>query len=74
MYVLGHSASLLRDRTSQMWQAVLELLREGGAVGPALPLRCPNHPETVTLVSTPEEFEALAGDGGCTLQVWNICD
>ena len=69
MYILGHSASLTRDRTSPMWPAVLDLLHEAGAVGHGLPLRCPNHPATVTHVSTPEEFEALAGDGGCTRQV-----
>lgn len=69
MYVLGHAASLSRDRTSRMWPEVLRMLEDEGAVGQALPLRCPNHPMTVTPVSKPEDFEALAGDGGCTLQV-----
>jgi hypothetical protein len=72
MYVLGHALSLTRDRTSPMWPAVLGMLREDGAVGPAFPLRCPNHPATVTHVATPAEFETLAGDGGCTLQVWGV--
>jgi hypothetical protein len=45
------------------------MLQQEEAIGPALPLRCPNHPDRFSFISTPEEFEARAGDGGCTLQV-----
>lgn len=44
------------------------LLERNGSLGPAFQLRCHNHPDSVTAIQSPERFEELVGDGGCTRQ------
>lgn len=64
--LVGHKDSLIRHNKSRMWPAVLEKMSENGNFGPAFPLVCQQHPNTVTLVKDPEDFSRVI-DGGCSL-------
>lgn len=67
LFLVGSARTLtLRRRTpgGVMWSRVVELLRAGGRVGPALPLQCQLH-GTATAVRDASAFAVLAGDGGC---------
>jgi hypothetical protein len=66
MFLFGHSPSLVKDRNSKMWPQVLDILRSKGQLGVALLLKCKNHPDTVSEITTPEHFEQFVGDGGCS--------
>ena len=68
MYLFGHAASLERHRSSRMWPRVLDMLRADQSIGPALPLKCANHPDTLSLVAAPHEFDVRVHDGGCQLK------
>jgi hypothetical protein len=73
-YLLGHAQSLEQHPDSKMWPKVLEMLRQGGNLGPGLPLKCANHPGTMNLVCTPADFDVMAEAGGCQLRcvVWRF--
>ncbi|EPE04305.1 hypothetical protein F503_01309 [Ophiostoma piceae UAMH 11346] len=62
MYIIGNSDTCSRV---PMWQQVIGNLEDGGNIGPALPLRCPRHPERRFEASRPEHFLQFAPDGGC---------
>lgn len=64
MYILGNAETA---STVDMWQQVIDILRQGGNFGPAFQLNCPRHFDTSLLVSSPEDFEKLAPEGGCRL-------
>ncbi|CAN0280422.1 unnamed protein product [Lampetra fluviatilis] len=49
-----------------LWKRVIGELHAGGRIGPALMLRCQNHPEREAAVVTAKDF-ARAPEGGCEL-------
>ncbi|KAI0398028.1 hypothetical protein F5Y17DRAFT_413210 [Xylariaceae sp. FL0594] len=51
-----------------MWNNVINILKEGGNIGPVLELQCPRHPDRPLLVSTPDHFGQFSPEGGCILQ------
>ncbi|XP_035244459.1 NFX1-type zinc finger-containing protein 1, partial [Anguilla anguilla] len=63
LYCVGNLEMLGRVK---LWSAILHTLREKGQAGPALALRCQNHPGTRALVSRAEDFRQ-APEGGCSL-------
>lgn len=64
MYLIGNSQTYLHV---QMWQDVYDQLSAMGAVGAALELCCPRHPETPILCSQPDDFLRHSPAGGCNL-------
>lgn len=62
LYIVGNGAMLAAR--SPLWAKVLGLLDDVGGVGGALRLVCRNHPETVTTVALPDDFDAVS-HGGC---------
>jgi hypothetical protein len=66
MYIVGNARTFRNARPAGgMWAQVIDIMEAQGRVGRALSLCCANHPEEDTSVSSPEDFAALAGDGGC---------
>ncbi|CAM9746103.1 unnamed protein product [Ascophyllum nodosum] len=58
---------MLQKKTGTMWsEFVLPSLRSENAIGPALELQCARHEDAITTIRKPEEFDSLAGDGGCS--------
>ncbi|KAF6248733.1 AAA domain-containing protein [Scenedesmus sp. NREL 46B-D3] len=76
MYLLGNADTLRaaaapppegsRRPAAPMWGQVLDMLEENGCVGKELGLVCQKHGNH-TRVCQPDDFELLAGDGGCQL-------
>lgn len=62
MYILGNSETYANV---PMWQHVIKLLGENGAIGSMLELRCPRHPDTETKICQPDDFQSLSPEGGC---------
>ncbi|KAG0278677.1 hypothetical protein BGZ95_003405 [Linnemannia exigua] len=66
MFLIGN-ARLMAQPNHGIWPAVIRELTETGRLGPGLPIACKNHPETRRSIDSPEDFQALAPEGGCTL-------
>jgi len=64
-YMIGNTSMLIRK--SKLWTTVLDILGSTQMVGPSLALRCQNHPETTTYVTTDADFKKVS-DGGCSLK------
>ena len=65
MYIIGNAAT---SSHIPMWAQVIGMLKQTGNFGESLPLCCPQHPDTVIEVSTPEDFLIKAPEGGCSLK------
>eukprot|EP00124_Ichthyophonus_hoferi_P002733 Ihof_evm4s199 gene=Ihof_evmTU4s199 len=68
MYIFGNTSTLQAKAHGNMWGQVLTILEKEGNLGKALTLRCPNHPNRLTVITQPKHFATLAGEGGCSLQ------
>ncbi|KAI9155055.1 NFX1-type zinc finger-containing protein 1 [Paramyrothecium foliicola] len=64
MFLIGNSQTY---SSVPMWKDIQNQLLDADALGPALPLCCPRHPETDIQCATPEDFSRHAPDGGCSL-------
>lgn len=64
MFIVGDAQTAA---TVPMWNQVIGILREGGNIGPSLPLMCERHPDTDMSTSTPDHFSQFSPDGGCIL-------
>ncbi|KAJ8583241.1 hypothetical protein M405DRAFT_937339 [Rhizopogon salebrosus TDB-379] len=63
LFIFGNAANL--SSRSLMWHHVIEELETNEALGPALPIACHRHPETLEYVSVPGQLPQIAPDGGC---------
>jgi hypothetical protein len=64
MYLIGNADTY---GNVPMWVEVRRMLDEAGALGTALELQCPRHPETPIRCSEAEHFARFSPDGGCHL-------
>ncbi len=64
MYLIGNGNTYQKVR---MWEDVYRQLSERDAVGTAIALCCPRHPDTHILCSEPGEFVTKSPEGGCAL-------
>jgi hypothetical protein len=64
MYLIGNSQTY---QNVPMWADVHQQLSARNAVGPALALCCPRHPDTPLLCSEPADFALKSPEGGCAL-------
>lgn len=48
-----------------MWRHIIEELEKDEALGPALPIACHRHPETLEYVCKPGQLPQIAPDGVC---------
>ncbi|CAI5945837.1 unnamed protein product [Closterium sp. NIES-65] len=67
MYIIGN-ASTMRAATSKsvLWPRIMDMLESKGRVEKSIPLRCVNHPDTVTHIERAGEFKEKASEGGCS--------
>ncbi|KAJ7647110.1 hypothetical protein FB45DRAFT_821739 [Roridomyces roridus] len=63
LFILGNAAQLASR--SKMWQTVTEELSAANCLGPAFPVACSRHPDSVELISQPGKLPLFAPDGGC---------
>ncbi|KAK3317593.1 hypothetical protein B0T19DRAFT_294577 [Cercophora scortea] len=64
MYLIGNTSTYLHV---DMWRDVHQQLTEMDAVGEAIALCCPRHPDTRIDCSKPQDFEQQSPEGGCNL-------
>ncbi|KAG9009435.1 hypothetical protein FRB93_005371 [Tulasnella sp. JGI-2019a] len=65
LYILGNADDL--SSQSGMWKRIVQELTERDCLGPALPIACNRHPETVKTIDKPGQLPFHAPDGGCHL-------
>lgn len=63
MYIIGDAKCAA---TVEMWGDVIAVLKRNDRLGTGFRLNCPRHPELLTEVRSPSDFEILAPEGGCT--------
>lgn len=66
MVILGHVPSLVLDKDAKMWPQVLVKLEKEGCVGPGLPIKCHLHSDETKYITSAQDFQAKAPEGGCT--------
>ncbi|KAK3689366.1 hypothetical protein B0T22DRAFT_427646 [Podospora appendiculata] len=64
MYLIGNTSTYLNV---DMWRDVHRQLTETDAVGDAIALCCPRHPDTRMHCLEPQDFEKHSPEGGCNL-------
>ncbi|XP_051871930.1 NFX1-type zinc finger-containing protein 1-like [Pristis pectinata] len=62
-YCVGDLQNLRRGLQGAAWDGFLQLLRDRGLTGEALPLVCPRHPRGCVLVRAPQDFPRPQGCG-----------
>ena len=63
-YCIGNFQLLRKE--GEIWENLVPILEKKKLIGPALRLRCANHPDTVTEIKTMEDFSKVP-EGGCSL-------
>ncbi|KAF9358200.1 hypothetical protein BGX26_002267 [Mortierella sp. AD094] len=64
MFLIGN-AELMDRRENGIWSQIMKQLMDRDAVGDGIPIACKNHPHKTNIVTSPEEFQILAPNGGC---------
>ena len=67
LYCFGNFELLYESKKSDIWQKILDDLKNKNQVGSMLQLCCGNHPESITTITQPEDFQKVP-EGGCSLQ------
>ena len=68
LYCFGNFDLLRRSKKSNVWQNILDDLKDKNQVGSVLQLCCANHPESLTTITQPDDFRKVPPEGGCWLQ------
>jgi hypothetical protein len=58
---MGNAGDL--SSRSAMWRDVIKQLEMGNQIGPALPIACNRHPDTINYISQPGEIPKVSPDG-----------
>ncbi|GJP50063.1 hypothetical protein CLOM_g9207 [Closterium sp. NIES-68] len=71
MYLIGNANTMRACSTragskSVLWPRILDILQGRGGIQRFIPLRCVNHPATVTRIHGAREFREKASEGGCS--------
>ena len=51
----------------EVWRPFIDLLHAGNHLHDGLPVKCEQHPDRKSILSTPEDFDTKCPDGGCHL-------
>ena len=62
MYIIGNAALATKV---ELWDDVVDILRDRNQIGPELRLCCSRHEEKYLAVKNPEDFQQIAPEGGC---------
>ena len=63
-YCIGNFQLLRKE--GEIWENLVPILEQKQVIGPALTLRCENHPDTATEIRAAEDFTKVP-EGGCSL-------
>lgn len=67
LIMIGNAATFRANKRGQeVWQPLFQLLAEGRYMYDGLPIQCQQHPKRKATIRTPNEFDALSPEGGCT--------
>ncbi|XP_049873324.1 NFX1-type zinc finger-containing protein 1-like isoform X3 [Pectinophora gossypiella] len=61
-YILGNIEILKRN--SVLWEKIATTLQNSASLGTSLMLKCENHPQDITTISSPKDFDKVP-EGGC---------
>ncbi|KAF5346141.1 hypothetical protein D9758_009985 [Tetrapyrgos nigripes] len=65
--IIGNSNTFTQARKGkELWQQLLQLLRERRHVYQGFPVKCERHPDRVALLQTEDQFDTECPDGGCS--------
>ncbi|KAF5345199.1 hypothetical protein D9758_009720 [Tetrapyrgos nigripes] len=65
--IIGNSNTFTQARKGkELWQQLLQLLREQQHVYHGFPVKCEGHPDRVALLQTEDQFDTECPDGGCS--------
>ncbi|SPO07334.1 related to ECM32 - DNA dependent ATPase/DNA helicase B [Cephalotrichum gorgonifer] len=65
--MIGHMDTFLASKKGGgLWKKLFNLLKEGGYLYDGVPVRCQQHPDTTSLLASPEDFDKYCPEGGCT--------
>ncbi|XP_062603582.1 NFX1-type zinc finger-containing protein 1-like [Saccostrea cucullata] len=77
-YAFGNF-QMLYKRSNDLWMKIISKATEKDVLGKSLSLVCNNHPQKITSISSPDDFENVK-DGGCDepcatlLQCGHVCE
>lgn len=66
LILIGNADTFLGARKGrELWTQFLNLLKGGKHVYDGLPVKCEQHPDRLTVLSRPVDFDEECPDGGC---------
>ena len=70
LILIGNAHTFQNARKGgEAWRKLFEMLKAKGNIYDGLPVVCVQHPDRTADLRTPDEFDQLSPDGGCT-QPW----
>ncbi|KAF9238218.1 P-loop containing nucleoside triphosphate hydrolase protein [Melanogaster broomeanus] len=67
LILIGNSKTFQSSKTGgDIWKKLFVLLRSGGHMYDGFPIKCERHPTRTALMKSPDDFNILSPDGGCT--------
>jgi hypothetical protein len=66
LVMVGNADTFMKSRKGgELWTRLFKMLRTNGNIYEGLPVRCSQHPDRISLVKEPKQFDVDCPDGGC---------
>ncbi|KPM34618.1 hypothetical protein AK830_g11960 [Neonectria ditissima] len=66
MVLFGNMSTFMKSKKGgAMWTQYFNTLKDRGCLFDGVPVRCERHPDKITLLARPEDFDKYCPDGGC---------
>ncbi|KAF8523920.1 P-loop containing nucleoside triphosphate hydrolase protein [Hysterangium stoloniferum] len=67
LIMIGNSQTFIRSRKGgEIWKLLFDILRKNGHIYDGFPTRCERHPQRVSLLKSPDQFDKECPNGGCS--------
>ena len=67
LIIIGNYDTFLSSRMGKStWQPLIDKLKSKGCVYDGLPVVCGRHPDRKAILKSPEDFNIMCPDGGCS--------
>ena len=67
LILIGNSETFLKSRSGkEVWSKFFDMIKPLGYFYEGLPVRCEQHNDVKNILRSPEEFDKLSPDGGCS--------
>jgi len=67
LIIVGNSKTFLKSRSGkEIWSKFLDMIKRHGYFYEGLPVQCEQHNDVKNILRSPEDFEKLCPDGGCS--------